>query len=99
MLILPRLLRLLIEEPKPRGRLRKRPCVENEVEKDGLANNGTNTIETVIPRTQLAQKSRTDHDGTSSENPLAEGLIRPAQKFAKSVTETSSKVQEPKSYN
>ena len=28
-----------------------------------------------------------------------EGLVRPAQEFAKSVTETSSKVREPKTYD
>ena len=36
---------------------------------------------------------------TSGKNPLAEGLIRPAQKFAKSRTKTSSKVQKHKTYN
>ena len=43
-------------------------------------------------------KSRTDLGGTSGKN-LADGLVRPAQKLAKSVTETSSKVQEPKTYD
>ena len=48
---------------------------------------------------QLAQKPRIDQGGTSGENPSAEGLVRPAQEFAKSVTETSSKVREPKTYD
>ena len=44
-------------------------------------------------------KPRIDLGGTSDKNPLEDGLVRPARKFAKSVTETSSKVQEPKTYN
>ena len=56
-------------------------------------------IGTVGPRNQLAQKSRIDQGGTSGKNPPAEGLVRPAQEFAKSVTETSSIVQEPKTYD
>ncbi len=40
-------------------------------------------------------KPRTDLGGTSGKNPLRDGLIRPAHEFAKSVTETSSKVREP----
>lgn len=44
-------------------------------------------------------KLRTDLDGTSSKNLLEKGLVRHAYKFAKSVTETSSKMHEPKTYN
>lgn len=36
---------------------------------------------------------------TSDKNPLRIELIRPTHKFTKSVTETSSKVQEFKTYN
>ena len=46
----------------------------------------------------LARRPRTDPGGTSSKN-LSDGLVRPAQKLAKSVTETSSKVREPKTYD
>ena len=44
-------------------------------------------------------KSRTDLDGTIGENPLEEQLVRPMYGFPKSVTKTSSKIQEPKTYN
>ena len=46
----------------------------------------------------LARRPRKDLGGTSSKNPSV-GLIRPAQKLAKSVTESSCKVREPKTYN
>lgn len=44
-------------------------------------------------------KPRTDLGGTSGVNPLGDGFVRPAYEFAKSVTETSSKVQKLKTYN
>ena len=44
-------------------------------------------------------KPKTDLGGTSSKNPLRDGLVRPMHKFAKSVIKTSSKVQEPKTYD
>ena len=50
----PKPLRLLTGDPKPRGRPRKRPCVENEAEQDGFANNGASMIGTVDPHNQLA---------------------------------------------
>ena len=43
-------------------------------------------------------KLRTDLDGISGKN-SADRLVRPVQELAKSVTETSSKVQKPKTYN
>ena len=46
----------------------------------------------------LAQRPRTDPSGTSGKNPL-DGLVRPTQELAKLVTETSSKVREPKTYD
>ena len=46
----------------------------------------------------LARSPRTDPDGTSGKDP-SNGLVRPAQELAKLVTETSSKVREPKTYN
>ena len=42
-------------------------------------------------------KSRIDLGGTSGKNP-ADGLVRPMQELAKSVTETNSKMREPKIY-
>ena len=50
----PKPLQLLIGEPKPRGRPRKRPYVENEAKQDGFANNGASMIGTVGPHNQLA---------------------------------------------
>ena len=43
-------------------------------------------------------KSGTDLGGTSGKNP-ADGLVGPTRELAKSVTKTSSKVQEPKTYD
>ena len=43
-------------------------------------------------------KLRIDLGGTLGKNP-ADGLVRPARELAKSVTKTSSKVQEPKTYD
>lgn len=44
-------------------------------------------------------KPKTDLGGTSGKNPLGDGLVNPAREFAKSVTKTSSKVREPKTYD
>lgn len=44
-------------------------------------------------------KPRTDLGRSSGKNPLRDGLVRPMRKFAESVTEISSKVREPKTYN
>lgn len=44
-------------------------------------------------------KSKTDLIGTLSKNLLGDKLVKPICKFAKSVTKTSSKVQELKIYN
>ena len=46
---------------------------------------------------QLIPKLRINWDGTLGKNP--EGLIRPAYKLAKSVTKTSSKIWELKTYD
>lgn len=43
-------------------------------------------------------KPRTNLDGTTGKN-FANGLVKPVQELAKSVTETSSKMQEPKTYD
>ena len=45
----------------------------------------------------LIQRPKTDWGGTSGKSPSR--LVRPAQELAKSVTETNSKVREPKTYN
>lgn len=44
-------------------------------------------------------KLRTDLGETIGKNPLGKRLVRPTYKFAKSVTETSNKVQDSKTYN
>ena len=46
----------------------------------------------------LTRRPRKDLDGTSSENP-SDRLVKLMQDVAKSVTETSSKVRKPKTYN
>ena len=56
-------------------------------------------IGTVSSCNQLVQKPRIDQCGKSGENPPAEVFVRPVQEFAKPVTETSSKFQEPKTYD
>lgn len=55
-------------------------------------------IRTENPHNQLVQRRKTDLGGTIGKIP-SERLIRPARKVAKLVTKTSSKVQEPKTYN
>lgn len=42
---------------------------------------------------------RIDLGGISGKNPLEDELVRSAYEFAKSVTKTSSKIREPKTYN
>lgn len=44
------------------------------------------------------QKPKTDLSGTISENPV-DKLVRLMQKLAKSVTEISSKIRQPKIYD
>lgn len=46
----------------------------------------------------LVSRPRIDLGGTSSKN-SSNRLVRPAQKLAKSVIQTSSKVHEPKTYD
>lgn len=51
-------------------------------------------------QTLLDSKPRIDLGGTSSKNLSVEGgFIRPIYKVSNSITETSSKVREPKPYN
>ena len=99
----PKRLRQPASELKPRGRPRKRAHIENEnkaeqegsVEVEAL---NKNRMRTEGSHNQI-QRSRTDLVGTSGKSPPAEELVRPAHKFAKSVTKTSSKVRKPKTYN
>lgn len=44
-------------------------------------------------------KLNIDLDKISVKNPLGDELVRPVRKFAKSVIETNSIVQKPKTYN
>lgn len=44
-------------------------------------------------------KSRTDLGGTLGEKFLGEQLVKPTYKYTKLVTEISSKVRQPKTYN
>lgn len=51
------------------------------------------------PQNQLTQRLKTDLSETTGEN-LLDGIIRSTYtEFVKSVTETSSKVRQPKTYN
>lgn len=47
----------------------------------------------------LNLKPRIDLGGILGKNLLRKQLVKPIYKFAKSVTKTSSKVWEPKTYN
>lgn len=46
----------------------------------------------------LARKPRIDQGGSSGENP-SKRLVKPAQELVKSITETGSKMHEPKTYD
>ena len=96
----PKPLRQPASEPKLQKRLRKRPRIKNEnkVEQEDFVEveaPNESRMRTEGPHNQV-QKPKTDLSGTSGENLPVEGLLKPARKFAKSVIETSSKVQEAK---
>lgn len=56
-------------------------------------------MRTKDPQDPLTPRLRIDLSGTTGKNPL-DKLVRPAYtEFAKSVTETSSKMREPMTYN
>lgn len=97
-----KLFRQPAEEPKPRGKLRKKSRVENEKEYNSFVKVealNESLMGAESPQNRLVtQKLRTNLGRTSSENPL-ERLMRPVQEFAKSITETSSKLCKPKTYN
>lgn len=46
----------------------------------------------------IARRPKTDLGGISGKNP-SDGLVKPTRELAKSVTKTSSKVREPKTYD
>ena len=99
---LPKPIQLLASEPKPREKARKRLCIENKVEQDSFANvdilhHDKSMIRIEAFHNQLIPKLRTIWDETLGKNP--EGLIRPTYELAKSVTETSSKMWELKTYD
>ena len=77
---------LTIERPRMRAEDLHDPARQTRIRAEGAHN------------PSQARRPRTDPDGTSGKNPL-DGLVRPAQELAKSVTETSSKVREPKTYD
>ena len=99
----PKSFRQPASKPRPQGRQRKRPCIENEnkAEKEGYVEveaPNESRMRTEDPHNQI-KKPRTDIGGTSGKNPHTEWLVRPVHEFAKLVAETSSKVQEPKTYD
>lgn len=53
----------------------------------------------IHPLYDLKLKLRTDLGKQIGKNLLGKRLVRPMYKFAKSVTETSSKIRELKTYN
>ena len=88
----------MIEGSKPGKRAHAEDVIsENDVEEE--------VVQAIVQTKQMKidlshdPKPRTDLGGTSGKNPLRDGLVRPVREFAKSVTEISSKVQEPKIYN
>lgn len=96
-------------ESKLRRRLRKRYCIEKKTEHDDSVDIKVldeNPIigQPVVMRAEgfhnplLTWRPRTDLDGILGKNFL-DGLVRLAQKLAKSITETSSKVYKPNTDN
>lgn len=96
----------LLQQPADKLKLwerpRKRPCTENVTEQGGFMEVealGESIFRTESTPNQLVQRPKTDPSGTSGKNPSVEGLIRPVCGFAKLVTNTNSKIREPKTYN
>ena len=108
-------LQLQIGKPKPRGRPRKNPVEKRSTAKiskrghieDILSEEDVEeeTVQAIMQTKRMRihlpcdPKPRTDLGGISGKNPLGDGLVRLAYEFAKSVTEISSKVREPKTYD
>ena len=88
----------LIEGSKPGKKAHAEDVTsENDVEKEVVQA----IVQTKRMRIDLSHdlKPRIDLGEILGKNPLGDGLVRPARKFAKSVTETNSKVREPKTYD
>ena len=103
----PKLFRQPAEEPKPRSQPCKRSCVEDIFieENDRKENASGDKLAQAIVQTKRMRiqpphnpKPRTNLGETSGKN-LANRLVRPARELAKSLTETSSKVREPWTYD
>ena len=98
-----KLFRQPAEKLKPQRKPKKRPYMENEAEHDisvEVEALNESLMRTEGPQDRLVtQRPRTNLGWTIGEN-LSDGLVRPVHfEFAKSVTETSSKMREPKTYN
>ena len=103
----PKLLRQLAGQPKPRGRPRKKSCVEDTVIEENVRKENASIDELVQAIVQTIRmrihpphdsKPRIDLDVSSGKNP-ADGLVRPVRELTKSVTKSSSKVREPETYD
>ena len=98
----PKLLQQPAEESKPKGRPCKRPRVEDTIIEENAS--GDELVQAIVQTKRMRihlphnPKPRTDLGGTSGKS-LADGLVRPVRELAKSMTETSSKVREPKTYD
>ena len=98
----PKLLQQPAGKPKPRGWPRKRPRIEDTIIEENAS--GDELAQAIVQTKRMRihflhdLKPRTDLGGTSGKN-LANKLVRPMQELAKLVTETNSKVREPKTYD
>lgn len=92
----------LVVKPIEDGKTSKRTCVKDisvkDYDKDELAQA---IVKTKYMKIYLLHnlKPKTDLGRTPGKNSLSDRLVKPLYKFAKSVTEISSKVQEPKTYD
>ena len=101
MLLSLKLLQQLARELKPQGRVRKRPHIKNKVEHNIFMEVKTlnkSSMRTEGPQNQLIQRPRTNLSGRTDEN-FSKELVILIHEFTKSVTKTSSKVQELKIYD
>ena len=83
------------------GKTSKRTCMEDVTEKYNKDKLAQAIIQTKRMRIYIFcdLKLKTDLGIIPGKNHLRNGLVRPVYKFAKSVTETNSKVRKPKTYN
>ena len=108
-------LRLQTGKQKPRGHPRKNSVEKRSTAKTSKKDHVEDILSEQSVKKEAAEaimqtkqmrihhprnpKPKTDLGGISGKTPLGDRLVRPAYKFAKWVTETSSKVHEPKTYN